>query len=29
MNPFDNILLLTDSYKVTHWPQYPKGTLSG
>jgi nicotinamide phosphoribosyltransferase len=26
MNPFDNILLLTDSYKVTHWPQYPKGT---
>ena len=22
MNP----LLLTDSYKVTHWPQYPPGT---
>lgn len=21
-----NPLLLTDSYKVTHWPQYPKGT---
>lgn len=21
-----NILLLTDSYKVTHWKQYPKGT---
>lgn len=23
---FDNILLLTDSYKATHWKQYPKGT---
>lgn len=23
---FDNILLLTDSYKPTHWRQYPKGT---
>ena len=22
----NNILLLTDSYKVTHWVQYPKGT---
>jgi len=22
----DNILLLTDSYKATHWKQYPKGT---
>lgn len=22
----DNLLLLTDSYKVGHWPQYPKGT---
>ncbi len=22
----DNILLLTDSYKVTHWRQYPPGT---
>jgi len=21
-----NLLLLTDSYKVTHWPQYPVGT---
>jgi len=21
-----NILCLTDSYKVTHWPQYPPGT---
>lgn len=25
-NFFSNILLLTDSYKVTHWKQYPKGT---
>ena len=23
---FKNLLTLTDSYKVTHWPQYPKGT---
>ena len=23
---FNNILMLSDSYKVTHWPQYPKGT---
>lgn len=22
----DNILLMTDSYKVSHWKQYPKGT---
>jgi nicotinamide phosphoribosyltransferase len=22
----DNLILLTDSYKVGHWPQYPKGT---
>jgi nicotinamide phosphoribosyltransferase len=22
----DNIMLLTDSYKLTHWKQYPKGT---
>ena len=22
----DNILLLTDSYKVSHWRQYPPGT---
>lgn len=22
----DNLLMLTDSYKVTHWPQYPKNT---
>jgi nicotinamide phosphoribosyltransferase len=22
----DNILLLTDSYKISHWRQYPKGT---
>lgn len=22
----DNIILMTDSYKVTHWKQYPKGT---
>lgn len=22
----ENIILLTDSYKVTHWPQYPPGT---
>jgi nicotinamide phosphoribosyltransferase len=22
----DNILTLTDSYKATHWKQYPKGT---
>jgi nicotinamide phosphoribosyltransferase len=22
----NNFLLQTDSYKVTHWPQYPKGT---
>lgn len=22
---FDNIMLLTDNYKVTHWRQYPKG----
>lgn len=22
----NNIILLTDSYKVTHWPQYPEGT---
>ena len=22
----DNLILLTDSYKVTHWKQYPKGT---
>ena len=22
----DNILTLTDSYKPTHWPQYPQGT---
>lgn len=22
----DNIVLMTDSYKVTHWKQYPKGT---
>ena len=23
-----NILLLTDSYKATHWKQYPPGTES-
>lgn len=23
---YDNILTLTDSYKATHWKQYPKGT---
>jgi nicotinamide phosphoribosyltransferase len=23
---FDNLLLMTDSYKVTHWKQYPPGT---
>jgi nicotinamide phosphoribosyltransferase len=23
---FNNILILSDSYKVTHWPQYPQGT---
>lgn len=23
---FNNILMLSDSYKVTHWPQYPEGT---
>ena len=22
----DNLILLTDSYKITHWKQYPKGT---
>ena len=22
----DNLLMLTDSYKVTHWPQYPENT---
>lgn len=22
----DNIILLTDSYKITHWPQYPPNT---
>lgn len=22
----ENIILMTDSYKVSHWPQYPKGT---
>ena len=26
MNYADNILLMTDSYKVTHWKQYPPGT---
>lgn len=26
MNIDKNILLLTDSYKVGHWPQYPPGT---
>lgn len=26
MNNEPNILALTDSYKVTHYPQYPKGT---
>lgn len=26
MSKHDNILLLTDSYKVGHWPQYPEGT---
>jgi nicotinamide phosphoribosyltransferase len=26
MDPFNNILLLTDSYKVSHWVQYPPGT---
>ena len=25
-NMFNNICMLSDSYKVTHWPQYPKGT---
>ena len=25
-NIFNNILMLSDSYKVTHWPQYPQGT---
>ena len=24
--PTENIILLTDSYKVSHWPQYPPGT---
>jgi len=24
----NNIMLLTDSYKATHWPQYPAGTTS-
>lgn len=23
---FNNILMLSDSYKITHWPQYPDGT---
>lgn len=22
----DNIILMTDSYKFTHWRQYPPGT---
>ena len=26
VNFADNILLMTDSYKVTHWKQYPPGT---
>lgn len=26
MSGLENILLLTDSYKATHWKQYPKGT---
>jgi nicotinamide phosphoribosyltransferase len=26
VNYADNILLMTDSYKVTHWKQYPPGT---
>ncbi len=25
-DPFNNILILTDSYKVTHWKQYPVDT---
>jgi len=26
MDPFDNIIMMTDSYKVTHFMQYPPGT---
>lgn len=25
-NPFDNLILNTDSYKASHWLQYPPGT---
>jgi len=25
-DPFDNIMLLSDSYKTSHWMQYPEGT---
>jgi len=25
-NPSNNIILLTDSYKISHWKQYPPGT---
>lgn len=26
LNVNDNVIFLTDSYKVGHWPQYPPGT---
>jgi len=28
MDPFNNIMLLSDSYKTSHWRQYPPGTTS-